>query len=286
MMTTQKYKFKSKTKPKPEPKPKTESKTQTEAKPKKLMAPFWESHDDTAPSLAPVQSVSIRNIVVDTTRHGLPLASLYFLNGSIPSYLLLMAFNLALGLAYILLTLRDPSDMTSVDPRSRWLISRLADLLFVTLVLAVFAAMTIMFVVFVSMFTLPLFAPAVIELSADVDWQAVVSRKAFWILVGGSALMAGIRAQLAFDANVSVGTVNGSPDAAPVIGNIAKDRSRSKGAYAAQLTLIATFGLLCYVMLLFGSTGYYVLPIIYSLLLVFYDTRPDLARRIFPKLWR
>ena len=266
-MTTQKSKTK----------PKTESKPKTQPKPKSLMAPFWESHDDTAPPLAPVQGVSIRNVVIDTTRHGLPLASLYFLNGSIPSYLLLTAFNLALGLMLIVGTLRDPSDMTTVDPRSRWLISRLAALVVSSIILAVFAALL----------TLPLVAPAFyFGLFADVDWQTVVFRKAFLILAGGAALMAGIRAQLAFDATVTVGTVNGSPDAAPVIGNIAEDRSRSKGAYAAQLTLIATFVLLCYVMLTFGSAGYYVLPIIYSLLVVFYDTRPDLARRIFPKLWR
>ena len=267
MKTTKKSKFKTTTASTPKAEPKTTS----------LMAPFWTSHDDIAPSLAPAQGVSIRNVVIDATRHGLPLLSLYFLNGSIPSYLLLTAFNLALGLMCILLTLRDPSDMTSVDPRSRWPIVPLADLLLVTLVLAVPA----------TLITLPLVAPAFyFGLFASVDWQTVVLRKEFLVLAGGAALIAGGRAQRAFLATVVVGTVGGSRHDAPVIGNIAEDRSRSKGAYAAQLTLIATFVALSYVVLTVGTDSQYVLPIIYSLLLVFYDTRPDLARRIFPKLWR
>jgi len=35
-----------------------------------------------------------------------------------------------------------------------------------------------------------------------------------------------------------------------------------------------------------GRFGLYALPILYTALLVFYDARPDLARRIFFKLWR
>jgi hypothetical protein len=257
----------------------TASTPKAEARPTSLMAPFWKSHDDIAPPLAPApaQGVSIRNLGLDATRHALPLLSLYFLNRSIPSYLLLTAFNLALGLMFILVTTRDPTDMTTVDPRSRWPIMLLADLLVCALVLAVPAAVI----------TVPLVAPAFyFGLFVGVDWQTVVFRKAFLLLAGGAALIAGGRAQRAFLANVVVGTVGGSRYAAPVMGNIAEDRSRSKGAYAAQLTLIATFVVLCYVMLTFSSDSYYVLPIIYSLLVVFYDTRPDVARRIFPKLWR
>ncbi len=266
MKTTKKSKSKTESTPKPE-----------SPKPDSLMPPFWKSHDDIAPALAPAQAVSIRNVALDATRHGLPLLSLYFMNRSIPSYLLLTAFNLALGLMAILVTTRDPSDMTSVDPRSRWSIMLLADLLVCTLVLAVPAAVIVV----------PLVAPAFyFGLFASVDWQTVVLRKEFLMLAGGAALIAGGRAQSAFLATVVVGTVGGSRQEAPVIGNIAEDRSRSKGAYAAQLTLIATFVALSYVVLTVGTDSHYVLPIIYSLLLVFYDTRPDLARRIFPKLWR
>ena len=241
------------------------------------MVPFWKSHDDIAPPLARAQNVAIRNVVFDGTRHALPLLSFYFLSRSIPSYLLLTAFNLALGLMFILVTVRDPNDMTSVDPRSRWSILRLADLLVTTLVLVVFAVPITALLAGLGFY---------FGLFADVDWQTVVLGKEFLMLAGGSALIAGGRALLAFDANVAVGTAGGSRHDAPVIGNIAEDRSRSKGAYAAQLTLIATFVVLCGVMLTFGSNDYYALPIIYALLVVFYDTRPDLARRIFPKLWR
>ena len=163
MKTTKKSKSKSKTEAESNPKPEP-------AKPTSLMPPFWKSHDDIAPALAPVQGVSIRYVVLDATRHGLPLLSLYFLNRSIPSYLLLTAFNLALGLMVILVTTRDPSDMTSVDPCSRWSIMLLADLLVCTLVLAVPAAVI----------TVPLVAPAFyFGLFADVDWQTVVFRKEF-----------------------------------------------------------------------------------------------------------
>ena len=79
----------------------------------------------------------------------------------------------------------------------------------------------------------------------------------------------------------------GSPThAAPVIGNLEQDRKRSMAANAAQATLIATFVLLCYLLIHFGRWGFYAFPIFYAALLVFYDARPDLAQRIFPKLWR
>ena len=131
-----------------ESKPKTELKPRS--RPTSLMVPFWKSHDDSAPPLARAQNVSIRNVVFDGTRHALPLLSFYLLSRSIPSYLLLTAFNLALGLMFILVTTRDPSDMTSVDPRSRRPIMLLADLLVCALVLAVPAAVI----------TVPLLAPA------------------------------------------------------------------------------------------------------------------------------
>jgi hypothetical protein len=36
----------------------------------------------------------------------------------------------------------------------------------------------------------------------------------------------------------------------------------------------------------FGRRGLGALPILYAALLVFYDARPDIAQRIFPKLWQ
>ena len=72
----------------------------------------------------------------------------------------------------------------------------------------------------------------------------------------------------------------------PISGNPVEERKRSLAANAAQLTLIATFMALCYALITFGRSGLYALPIVFAVLLVFYDARPDIAQRIFPALWR
>jgi hypothetical protein len=69
--------------------------------------------------------------------------------------------------------------------------------------------------------------------------------------------------------------------AAPVIGNLAADRERSLSDYTLHVTLIATFVALCFAMVSFGSWGLYALPALYAAMQVFYDARPDLARRLF-----
>ncbi len=56
--------------------------------------------------------------------------------------------------------------------------------------------------------------------------------------------------------------------------------------YAVQVTLIATFIFLSFVMTHFGEWGFYALPVAYVAILVLYDTRPDLGRKIFPEMWR
>ena len=63
------------------------------------------------------------------------------------------------------------------------------------------------------------------------------------------------------------------------------DRRMSLAAKAAQITIIATFVLLCYLLSVFGLRGLYVLPLLFTALLVFYDLRPDLGQRVFPQLW-
>src|SRR4051812_23858611 len=68
----------------------------------------------------------IKEIVVDAVRHALPLIPLYFYGGSVPVYLLLTAFDLALGLMVIVGTTRDTKDPTTVDPRAAFLASRVA----------------------------------------------------------------------------------------------------------------------------------------------------------------
>jgi len=52
------------------------------------------------------------------------------------------------------------------------------------------------------------------------------------------------------------------------------------------VTLLVTFAALCYLLIVFGRYGLRVLPVLYAALLVFYDARPDLARRMLPALWQ
>ena len=135
--------------------------------------------------------------------------------------------------------------------------------------------------------TIPIFGAALIfSLVEEADWWEILAHKNLWVMAMFVSLIAGLRVQLAFEATTVVGAKGASPKAAPVIGELEIDRNRSKAAYAAQVILIATFVFLCYAMLRFGSGGFNILPIAYSAILIFYDTRPDLGRRIFPKLWQ
>jgi len=217
------------------------------------------------------------NILVDIVRHAVPLLPLYVFNGNIAGYLLLTAFDLSLGLMLIVGTTRERKDPTSVDPRSRWLVMRLL----AVLVMAVFLALVAVIV------AMPIAAPAFIfGLSTGVDLWAVVSDKAFWIPVVGMSLLAAVRAQGAFEATTTPGRRGEPSREGPVIGNLEQDRKRSLADNAAQVTMIATFVLLCYLLLAFGRWGMYTLPILYAALLVFYDARPDIAQQIFPSLWQ
>lgn len=128
--------------------------------------------------------------------------------------------------------------------------------------------------------------PALIfGLATGQDTAALLARPTFWISVVCMALFAGLRAQDAFESNTTVGASGAPTRDAPVIGDLAGDRRRSLAAYAAQVTLIATFALLCYALSVFGRSGFSALPIVFAVLLVFYDARPDVGRRIFPQLW-
>jgi hypothetical protein len=216
-------------------------------------------------------------IALDLLRHVLPLVPLYFLRGSITSYLFLTAFDLSLGLMLIVGTTREQSDPTTVDPRATWLVSRLTSVL----VLAVF------FGIVAAIISVPIGMPAFIfGLTNAGDLPRLLSSPNFWGTAAVMALTTGLRAQLSFEAVTTPGRIGSSPHAAPVIGDLEADRRRSKAANAAQVTIIATYVALSYFLSNFGSGGFFVLPILFATLLVFYDTRPDLAQRIFPKLWR
>jgi hypothetical protein len=216
-------------------------------------------------------------IVLDVVRHALPLIPLYFWRGSITSYLLLTAFDLSLGLMLIVGTTRERSDPTTVDPRATWLASRLT----AVLVLAIF------FGIVAAIISVPIGMPAVIfGLATAGELPALFSRPSFWIAAAAMALATGARAQHSFETVTTPGERGTSPHAAPVIGDFEGDRRRSKAANAAQVTIIATYVALSYLLSNFGQRGFFIFPMLFAALLIFYDARPDLAQRIFPTLWR
>ena len=216
-------------------------------------------------------------IALDVLRHALPLLTFYLRHGNITGYLLLTAFDLSLGLMLIVGTTRDRRDPTTVDLRATGLIPRLS----AVLVLAIFLGLV------AAVISLPMIMPAVIfGLTNGVDWGALVSRPGFWMTAATMALLTGVRAQLSFESVTTPGEIGTSPQAAPVIGDLERDRRRSLAANAAQVTIIATYVALSYLLSFVGESAFFVFPILFAGLLAFYDTRPDLAQRIFPNLWQ
>jgi membrane-associated HD superfamily phosphohydrolase len=215
-------------------------------------------------------------ILIDAVAHALPLIIFYRANGSVQSYLLLTAFDLALGLMLIVGTTRDAKDPTTVDPRAALLISRIT----AALVLAVFLGGV------AAILTIPLGMPAFISgMVAHVDWVALVTRPGFYLTVAFMMLSAGVRAQLRFEAATRVGERGTSLHAGPVVGDLARDQRSARVAYSAQVTLIGVYLLLCFLLIHFGRNGLYIFPALYAALLVFFDARPDIGQRIFPDLW-
>jgi hypothetical protein len=236
------------------------------------------------PVADPVESgrprVPAMTIVADAVRHVLPLASLYLIHANFSNYALLTAFDLSLGLVLIFNTTRGPNrgagGMT-VDPRSRWLVSRVVAVLLAAIFMAGEAAL----------FAIPVSLPAYISgLYSGVGWRTLASHPGFWIPVAAMSLLAAVRFQSNFEATTSLGPRGQPTYKGPVVGNPEEDRKHSLAANAAQVTLIATFAFLCYSLIPLGRRGLYALPILYAALLVFYDARPDVAQRIFPKLWQ
>jgi len=216
-------------------------------------------------------------IALDVLRHALPLIPFYFWRGSIISYLLLTAFDLSLGLMLIVGTTRERSDPTTVDPRATWLVSRLT----AVLVLAIF------FGIVAAIISVPIGMPAFLfGLATAGELPLLLSRPSFWMTAAAMTLATGARAQHSFETVTTPGERGTSPQAAPVIGDLEGDRRRSKAANAAQVTIFGTYVALSYLLSNFGRSGFFFFPILFAALLVFYDTRPDLAQRIFPALWR
>ena len=179
-----------------------------------------ESISDTAVVEVPIGLARVKAIVVDAVGHALPLVPFYFYHGSVPAYLLLTAFDLALGLMLIVGTTREAKDPTTVDPRAT-LISRIT----AALVLAGFLGGVAAFL------TIPLGIPAFISgMEAHVDWIALVTRPGFYLPVVLMALSAGVRAQLRFEAATRVGNRGTSSHAGPIVGDLARDRRMAKAA--------------------------------------------------------
>jgi hypothetical protein len=223
------------------------------------------------------QRPGIISLVLDIARHALPLVSLYALHGSAETFLLLTAFNLALGLMLIVGTTRDRGDVTTVDPRSRWLIMRWIAVAFNAAFLAFIAGFIM----------LPIVFPALIlGARADVDWSVVIAQKSVWIPVIGMSLLASARFQDLFEERTTTGPKGQPSRVNPVVGDLESDRKRSLADYAAQVTLIAAYVFVCFVLIEFGGWGLYAFPPLYTLMLIFFDARPDLGRRIFPQLWQ
>ena len=191
---------------------------------------------------------------------------MYFFGGDTAAYLLLTAFDLSLGLIVIVGLTPDLKPVAALPARFHWIVG--------VPILAPFLAIT------AAIITAPVAMPVIIlGLAAGVDWTAILSRGGFWTSVGTMATLAATHA-------LSVQAQRSSREAAASASDAAKERAGARGAYAAQVTLIATFVALAYVLIHFGRSLFYAIPPAYVGLLVFYDLRPDLARRILPDLWQ
>ncbi len=118
------------------------------------------------------------------------------------------------------------------------------------------------------------------------DVNSVDPRSRWMVFQILSVLLAATRFQTSFYQRTTAGGFGPATSKGPVLGNLDADRRESLAAQAAQVTLIATFAGLCYLLIMFGSRGLSVLPALYAAALMFYDIRPDIAQKIFPSLWQ
>lgn len=217
-------------------------------------------------------------LLLDLVRHATPVVEFYVFGGAIERYALLTAFDLALGLIVIVATTRSASDPAFVDPRSRSLQAQGASVAILTLLFGAVALIVAM----------PIGMPAFMwSLSHGLDWKDLLMSQGLWTQVVVMSGSAALRSHLAFTATTAVKGELPVEDAAARSAAIDVSAERSRAANAAQVTLIATFVGLCYVLMsLPGDKVLNLLPALYSAMLAFYDARPDIGERIFPELWR
>ena len=187
--------------------------------------------------------------IASVARHALPLAALYMSGAQAAGYLLLTAFDLSLGLALILAV---KADIKVDAPRlAHW--NWIIDIPIMAVLLAIVAAAL----------TFPIGTLVILYgVAASVDWVAILSNRVLWIAVGLMAVFAAAHVYL-----MEAHRVRGR---------------RLQALFAAQVTLIATFFLLCWN---FGSRMFPAVPPLYAAILVFYDMRPDFPEELFPALW-
>lgn len=217
-------------------------------------------------------------LILDLVRHAVPVAEFYVFGGAIERWALLTAFDLALGLVAIVGMTRSANDPVSVDARSRALPAQAASVVILAVLFGAVALVVAM----------PIGLPAFLwSLSHGLDWQALLTSPSVWAQVGMMSGSAALRAHLAFTATTAVQGERPAEDADARRAAIDASRDRSRAANAAQVTLIATFVGLCYLLMSVPGDGVLnLLPAAYSALLAFYDARPDIGERLFPELWR
>lgn len=215
--------------------------------------------------------------LLDIARHLVPVVPFYAFGGRIERYAVMTVFDLSLGLVAIVATTRDASDVTVVDARSRqpwW--QALA-----VLVLALFMAGVAAFL------SIPIgMAAFIITTQPDTNWLALLTSGSLWQQVAVMSICAAARAHWTFVEHTTVGASGPARREGAPIGDLAADQRRSRADNAAQVTLIATFTALCFLLATVNGRAVALLPAAFALALAFYDARPDLARQLFPTLWR
>ena len=137
-------------------------------------------------------------IVVDAVRHAVPLGQFYFFGGSLGNYLLLTAFDLAVGLVFIIGSTRERGDVNSVDPRSRMLSLQVLSVLVIAPFIGVTSAIIAM----------PIAMPAYLfGVQEGLDWPGIYSELSFWMQVGWMSLLAAARYQILFYQRTSAGSL-------------------------------------------------------------------------------
>ena len=204
--------------------------------------------------------VPVARLAVDAVRHVLPLLPLYIHNGELPSYAVLTAFDLALGLMLIVGTTRDRGDVTRDGGSALATVrARLLAVIAVAIFRAIFSAVVAL--------VLTVATAMLAGSSSDVDgvdWRALAADRGSPTPIAVMALVAGARASARVRGATTPGERGTTTDGLPASANLEGDRRRSLVAYAAQVTLIGTYVALSYALTVFGGSGYAALPVVFA----------------------